>query len=377
VAQGEGEPADMLALQRLAGNEAVASLVRRSANREHGHPVLQREPAETAEDIYDTPETETEVLIRDGGAVIDASGGPLAYHAFFTDMEGEATFVVFADPLVHRLFRHLLERWSLAGDSFENSPGDGSAPSWVGEFRAKALNVRPQATGTGAGEDARLAQLAARLADSVAAETPAQRIRRQFVQEIQGRIGTTVMTQDQINAERSKAASPGLTPANFTTCIAFFGQVMGQVTAKAGLKAPIVKGPNAYKEINSQAKESLGSRWKPYVAGARPKPGDLLIFTFNEDEKNPDGSVKYGEGWFAHISILRAIEPMEPGAEGSAEGSAERWISVDGGGTTARETFRTFYPDTGLIKGPGTVMRTMKGWIDIEAAVEAGLVPKR
>ena len=36
-----------------------------------------------------------------------------------------------------------------------------------------------------------------------------------------------------------------------------------------------------------------------------------------------------------------------------------------------------FHPGTGLIVGPAGVTRTMKGWIDIEKAVEAGLVPKR
>ena len=353
--------------------------MRQTADADRRHPAVQREPDESAEDISDAPEspqTETQAPVQEAGAVIDAAGGSQAYHSFFADLDGEATFVVFDDPLVHRLFRHLLASWSLAGDGMENSPGDGSPPPWVGAFRARALNVRPQAgggEGSGAGDEARLALLAGRLADSVAAETPAQRIRRQFVEEIQGRIGTTVMTQDEINTQRNQVAKDGLTPANFTTCIAFFGQVMTQVMSKSGLKAPIVKGPNEYKEINSQAKESLGDRWKPYTPGARPKPGDLLIFTFNEDEKNPDGSIKFGEGWFAHISILRAIEPMES----DAQGPAERWISVDGGGTTAKETFRVFHPDTGLIVGPGTVTRTVKGWIDIEAAVESGLVPRR
>ena len=49
----------------------------------------------------------------------------------------------------------------------------------------------------------------------------------------------------------------------------------------------------------------------------------------------------------------------------------------DGGGTTAQEVVRVFHPGTGLIVGPGNVTRTMKGWIDIEKAVEAGLAPKR
>lgn len=49
---------------------------------------------------------------------------------------------------------------------------------------------------------------------------------------------------------------------------------------------------------------------------------------------------------------------------------------MDGGGTTASETVRYYYPDTGQIQGPGAIMRTVKGRIDIESAAEAGLVPK-
>jgi hypothetical protein len=280
-------------------------------------------------------------------------------------------FVLFDDVPVQKLFQALLRRWGMTGEAREDTPGPESPPPWLGDFRARALNVRPNADYQGAQDDARVARLAKRLADSVAAETPAQNARRAFVTEIQGRIGTAVMSQAAIDEVRKQPASDGYTPANFTTCIAFFGQVMGGVTTKLGLPATTVKGPNAYREINPQAKETLGERWVPSGGAARPKPGDLLIFTFNEDEKNPDGSVKYQEGWFAHISILRAIEPMEP----DADGPRESWISVDGGGTTAKEVFRVYHPATNLIVQPG-VTRTMKGWIDIEAAVEKGLVPK-
>ena len=362
LARPDASAEDVLELQRLAGNEATASVLQRDEAASPGEAGPVEAPAAAPGE---------QALVEEAGAIIDG-GGQLPFHSLYADLDGQATFVTFDDVPVQRLFRHLLARWFGDAVALENSPGPESPPPWVGEFRAKALNVRPQAAADNPG-DARLAQLAGRLADSVAAETPAQRIRRQFVEETQQRVGTTVMTQAEIDAERQKTAEPGLTPANFTTCIAFFGQVMGQVTAKAGLAAPIVKGPNAYKEINPQAKESLGDRWKPAVPGARPKPGDLLIFTFNADEKNKDGSIKFGKGWFAHISILRSIEPAEVGTDGPQE----RWISIDGGGTTATETVRIFSPDTGLIKGPGSVTRRMKGWIDIEAAVEAGLAPKR
>jgi hypothetical protein len=375
LAGGELAADDVLELQRLAGNEAATSLLARS---------VQREPAATgpsaaSDDVYDQAEAESKVAAEDdraiaeGGAAVDAAGeAPLAWHALPADMDGNAMFVLFDDVSVQKLFQALLRHWGLTGPGVEDTPGLESPPAWVGDFRAKALNVRPNAAYEGAADDARLARLAKRLADSVAAETPAQNARRAFVTEIQGRIGTAVMSQSAIDEVRKQPAQGGYTPANFTTCIAFFGQVMSQVTAKLGLPGTTVKGPNAYKEINPQAKETLGDRWVPSGGGARPKPGDLLIFTFNEDEKNADGSVKYAEGWFAHISIVRAVEPMEP----DANGPQERWISIDGGGTTAKEVFRVYHPATNLIVGPPGVTRTMKGWIDIEAAVEKGLAPK-
>ena len=108
--------------------------------------------------------------------------------------------------------------------------------------------------------------------------------------------------------------------------------------------------------------------------GSRPKPGDLLIFTFNEDEKNADGSVKYGEGWFAHISILRSIEPMEPDAERAA-----RVVDLRGRRRDDRQGGLPRLPpgDRADRRAGQRDPRTMKGWIDIEKAVEAGLVPKR
>lgn len=373
LAHGDLGPDDVIELQRLAGNEAATGLL---------HPEVQRQPPapasndavyeEAAQEVQD--EAEGADIVHEGEQAIAAAGeGAVAWRALPATLDTEELFILFDDAAVQRLFQYLLRKWRIAGPAKENTPGIESPPAWVGEFRAKALNVRPNASYEGAGADARLAGLARRLADSVAAETPAQNARRTFVQEIQGRIGTAVMSQAAIDEERSKPASPGYTPGNFTTCIAFFGQVMGKVTAKLGLPGTTVEGPNAYKEINKQAKQSLGDRWVPSTPGVRPKPGDLLIFTFNQDELNDDGSVKYGEGWFAHISILRSIEPMEP----DQNGPRESWISVDGGGTTAKEVFRVFHPDTNLIVGPANITRKMKGWIDIEAAVEKGLVPKR
>ena len=63
-----------------------------------------------------------------------------------------------------------------------------------------------------------------------------------------------------------------------------------------------------------------------------------------------------------------------PPAQGSAR---EKFVSVDGGGTTATEVIRYFSPDTCQIEGPGAPVRTLNGWIDVEKAAEAQLLKKQ
>jgi hypothetical protein len=381
------EPSNLLAMQRLAGNGACASLMGRSASAAGGPAIAQRVLDQEGQDTGDG--TEIQGLIRGASAVLGA--GPAVFGYFPADPQFESSFVMFDDVNVQKLFRYLLAHWFGDARALEDSPGLEQPPLWVAAFRDRALNVRPQPSAEGQpGEEAQLAALALQLAGSVVVETPAQKIRRQFVAAADKRVGTTVMTQEAIEAQRSKAAGKGITPENFTTCIEFFGQVVSQVTKEAGLAGPLLHAPNSYVEINAAAKAPayhLGDAWIPGTPDVRPRPGDVLIFLFNEDVIK-GGKVKYGKGWFSHISILRSIEPAEAGEARPAEASAaepaepatrkppEKWVSIDGGGTTAGEVARTFYPDSGLIKGPGSVMRVIKGWINIEKAAEAGLARK-
>jgi hypothetical protein len=60
----------------------------------------------------------------------------------------------------------------------------------------------------------------------------------------------------------------------------------------------------------------------------------------------------------------------------SSSDPREKWVSVDGGGSTALEVVRYFSPDTCLIQGPGTIMRTLHGWIDVEKAAEPALAKR-
>lgn len=350
----------------------------------HQSAVIQTSPDTEALDQVDA-ESKTEVLRRKAAAAIEEGGGTARFYYFDADIKGGTAFVVFDDHSVNKLYRYLLTNWLGAPgglDSLENTSYSG-VPKWVGEFRAKALNVRSPKTqdpaDSGFQEQKELADLAVKLADSVAAETPGQKVRRLMVEEIDKRIGTTVMSQEAIDSERKKVASGGYTPENFTTCIEFFSQVTRAVTQKAGLGGPLLLGPNSYKEINPQAKAHLPpGAWHPCTPTTRPKPGDVLIFMFAEDEKDPaTGKVKYAKGYFAHVSILRSIEPVKDTSSGEpAVGGTEKWISVDGGSTSAAEVVRYFSPDTCRIKGPGHILRTLHGWIDVEKAAEAQLVKK-
>jgi hypothetical protein len=62
---------------------------------------------------------------------------------------------------------------------------------------------------------------------------------------------------------------------------------------------------------------------------------------------------------------------------GSPSGNAaSRTLLHNGGGTAARKVFRVDHPSTNLIVGRPRVTRTVKGWIDIKAAVEMRVVPR-
>ncbi len=344
--------------------------------------VIQRAPDAAAGDAAtaDTgaAQTGTAVLIREAMQAIGTDGESAGFHYLPAELEGDAVFVLFDNLHVQRLFRHLLREWLGATgtvESLENTIAP-AAPQWVGAFRAKALNLRKAgAHDPGYAEQQQLAELALRLADSVEAETVAQRVRRRFVEEVDRRIGTTVMSQQAIDAERAKPATPGLTPSNFTTCIVFFGQVMGAVMQQFGSNVPLLKGPNYYKEINPVNGEGHlpPGAWHPCTPGERPKPGDLLIFSFTKNEVLDNKTQVYKDG-FAHITIMRAVEPLRDApADLAADGYTEKFITVDGGGTTATETVRYFAPEACLIKGPGTIVRKLRGWIDVETAAQARL----
>ena len=143
-------------------------------------------------------------------------------------MEWKSSFILFADFHVQKLHRYLFKKWfgATGDEGLENTQDLAVPPRWVGEFRTKVLNVRSQKTGNNDDpayrEEKQLADLAVKLADSIAPENLAQEIRRGFVEEADTRVDTTVLSQKAINEIKTRKASGGFTPANFSTCITFF-----------------------------------------------------------------------------------------------------------------------------------------------------------
>ena len=127
--------------------------------------------------------------------------------------------------------------------------------------------------------------------------------------------------------------------------------------------------PNAYKEINPQAKKTLPSgAWNPGGPNstARPKPGDLLVLGFAKPTKTSSG-IEVPRRAFSHIAVFRSAQPVQHQAGG------EKWISIDGGGLTGKESHRIFDESTGTVKdinrtddGTVTNVRLVLGHIDIE-----------
>ena len=335
-------------------------------------------------------------LIKNASDVIERGGGVAKFEYLPADLEWESSFIWFDDSHVQKLYRYLFKKWFGVtwDESLDTTPDRAVPPRWVGEFRAKALNVRHQKTGNNDDhayrEETQLADLAVKLADSIAPENPAQEIRREFVKEADERVGTTVLTLEETNKIINGPASEGFTPANFSTCITFFTQVTAEVGANVN-KSLLPNGLLGYKETNPDRKKNLPSgAWVSCTPNidARPKPGDPLIFTYVEDVKNKAGEIKHWKGNFAHISILRSIELIENTSSGTVadiiknecsktntnenidkciktNGNIEKWISIGGGGTTVEEVTYHFFPDSCIIIGP-KARRTVSGWINIE-----------
>ena len=289
--------------------------------------------------------------------------GDLGYHMVRKDIEGKTSFVLWDNPLVVKYHKYLLRSWLNVNETEYETKAGSQAPKWVDAYRYKALNEKGNSVKQG-----KFGDMAIKMADAVQKESETQAIRRKFVDEADASVGSLVMSAEDIKAEQSKEAKDGYTPSNFTTCIKYYGDMNSKLTSLSGLKSPILSGVNAYKEIDPQRKKTLPKgAWVKCSPEKRPKPGDWIIYAFNEPIYDNEGKFKYGEDWFSHVSILRSIMKKQD-TTSTKEGSfgKEDWRVIDGGGTNAKEGILQYDPDICKIKGPGEQIRKIKGWIDIE-----------
>ena len=136
--------------------------------------IIQASPGNEKLNIGDT-ENETNALIKNASDVIERGGGVAKFEYLPADLEWESSFIWFDDSHVQKLYRYLFKKWfgDTRDESRDTTPDRAVPPRWVGEFRAKALNVRHQKTGNNDDpayrEEKQLAELAVKLADSIAA----------------------------------------------------------------------------------------------------------------------------------------------------------------------------------------------------------------
>src|SRR5262245_13979364 len=143
---------------------------------------------------------------------------------------------------------------------------------------------------------------------------------------------------------------------------------------KAKIEAKIEKLEE--KLAGVQAKDKAWIKAAPGLPGGRPKPGEFVLFG------QPPGQTTYGvskettvslpPGSFKHISTFRRMEKLDEGME--------RWNTIDGGGTHAKE--QNYYVRTTDLLIFASIPKDKKtwpapqymllGWIDIETLVGEG-----
>ena len=186
---------------------------------------------------------------------------------------------------------------------------------------------------------------------------------------------------DKQNADLKKEGKAG----HFTTCIAFAGGTVSDAMSAGNPAAKPFRGPNGYKEVSggefSLAELPPGS-WKDAKSAAEPpRPGDMLVMYFAEKDvigKGTDTETQVFPGYFAHVNILRDIQPVNADdpmfkaaqAAGKIDSPPDStFITIDGGGTVSVEG-REFYNKANQRLDSRFGRRFLKGWFDV--AVMAG-----
>lgn len=353
-------------------------------------------------------ETQAASAQPSGDPVLDAGEQALGAGATETifdpnDIEGNSWSMRFRNAAVEDLLRHLIVKFLGEADPgplcevvFDDaSPPKASVPPWVKRFRTKAISANtagaPAAGGYGAapksdpnaGEQQRMSRLATQLADTIRPKTDGEKFREEFLSKVKP--GTAIMSQtaiDKQNADLKKEGKAG----HFTTCIAFAGGKVSEAMSAGNPAAKPFRGPNGYKEVNGGGPHSLDElppgSWKDAKSAAEPpKPGDMLIMNYAEKDvvgKGKPTETEVFPGYFAHVNILRDIQPVNPDdpsfkaaqAAGKIDSPPDNtFVTIDGGGTVSVEG-REFYNKANQRLDSRFGRRFLKGWFDV--AVMAG-----
>jgi hypothetical protein len=345
------------------------------------------------------PSASTDPVLDDGEKALDAGATDTAFDP--NDLEGNSWTLRFRDAAVQALLHHLIVKFLGEADPgplcevvFDDaSPPKASVPPWVRRFRTKSISANtagaPAAGGkaakpdAGAAEQQRMSRLATRLADLLKPKTDGEKFREEFLSKVKP--GTKIMDQKAIDAKNKELADEGK-GGHFTTCIAFAGDKVSEARRAGDPSAAPFRGPNGYKEITPGAKHSLSElppgSWKDAKGAAEPpRPGDMLVLNYAEKDVIGKGKATETEvfpGYFAHVNILRDIQPVNPDdpllAAAKAAGKIDSppdstFITVDGGGTVSVEG-REFYNKSNQRLDSRFGRRFLKGWFDV--AVMAG-----
>ncbi|HVV82244.1 MAG TPA: DUF4157 domain-containing protein [Kofleriaceae bacterium] len=356
---------------------------------------IQREPA---------PAPANEQPAADGNGVLDAGEKALAGGTPETvwdpnDLEGNSWSLRFQNDAVQALLKYLITKFLGEADpaplcliTFDDStPPKASVPPWVKRFRTKAISVNTAgapAAGAkadpGAGDQPRMSKLASQLADAILPKTDGEKFREEFLAKVKP--GTSIMSQDAIDKQNKDLKDKGQA-GHFTTCIAFAGSKVSEAMAAKNPSAKPFRGPNGYKEVTPGGAYSLDElppgSWKDAKSAAElPKPGDMLVLNYAEKDvigKGTATETTVFPGYFAHVNILRDIQPVNAEdpmykaaqAAGKIDSPPDStFVTVDGGGTVSTEG-REFYNKANQRLDSRFGRRSLKGWFDVAVMVGA------